>query len=72
MVIMTKDYPETQTPKQNFVDVERAIGWLVNGLPDKGFTPLVCSIPIGLRGQPLRSAKIWKPVIGWLLVCLPW
>jgi hypothetical protein len=39
MATVCKDYPGTQISKENFVDVQQAIGQLVDGLPEEGFTP---------------------------------
>jgi hypothetical protein len=34
-----EDYPGTQISKENFVDVQKAVSRLVDGLPEEGFTP---------------------------------
>jgi hypothetical protein len=39
VVIVFEDYPGGQILKENFADVQRAIGRLVDGLPEEGFTP---------------------------------
>jgi hypothetical protein len=39
MTIVCKDYLETLISKENFVEVQRAIGRLVDGLPEEGFIP---------------------------------
>jgi hypothetical protein len=61
-----------RSPKRTFVDIQWAIGQLVDELPEKGGSAAGWLIPVGLRGQPLWSARIRKPANGWLLGCLPW
>ena len=39
MAIVCEDYPRGQISRDNFVDIQRAIGRLVDGLPEEGFTP---------------------------------
>ena len=39
VAIVCEDYPKTQVTKENFVDIQHAIGRLVDELPDEGFTP---------------------------------
>jgi hypothetical protein len=39
MVIVCEDYPKTQLTKENFVNIQREIGWLVDGLPEEGVSP---------------------------------
>jgi hypothetical protein len=34
-----EDYPRTLITKEKLVEIQRAIGRLVNGLPEEGFTP---------------------------------
>jgi hypothetical protein len=34
-----EDYPKTQVSRENFVDIQRVIGQLVDELPEEGFTP---------------------------------
>jgi hypothetical protein len=34
-----EDYPRGKISRDNFADIQRAIGQLVDGLPEKGFTP---------------------------------
>ena len=36
---MCDDYPKTQVSSEHFVDIQRAIGWLVDELPEEVFTP---------------------------------
>jgi hypothetical protein len=39
MAIVRKDHLETLISKENFAEIQRAICRLVDGLPEKGFTP---------------------------------
>ena len=39
MAIICDGYPKVQVSKENFVSIQRAIGGLVHGLPEDGFTP---------------------------------
>jgi hypothetical protein len=39
VAIVCKDYPKTQVTRENFVDIQRAIGRLVDELPEEGFIP---------------------------------
>ena len=36
---MCDDYPKTQVSREHFVEIQRAIGRLVDELPEGGFTP---------------------------------
>jgi len=37
VAVVCKNYPESQLSKDNFVDIQRAVGRLVDELPEKGF-----------------------------------
>jgi hypothetical protein len=39
MAIVCEGYLGVQIPRENFVGIHQAIGGLVDGLPEKGFTP---------------------------------
>jgi hypothetical protein len=39
VVVVGEDYPGIQISKENFADIQRAIGQLVDELPEEGFTP---------------------------------
>jgi hypothetical protein len=39
MAIISDGYPEMHVSKDNCIDIQQAIGRLVNGLPEEGFTP---------------------------------
>ena len=39
MANVCEDYPRGQISRDNFADIQRAIGQLVDGLPEEGFTP---------------------------------
>ena len=39
MAVICDVYPTVQVSKDNFVSIQRAIGGLVDGLPEEGFTP---------------------------------
>jgi len=39
MVIVYEGYPGIQISRENFVGIQRAVGGLMDGLPEEGFTP---------------------------------
>ena len=39
MVVVCENYLESQISKENFTDFQRAVGQLVDELPEEGFTP---------------------------------
>ena len=39
MAVVNEDFPESQICRDDFVEIQRAIGRLVDELPDEGFTP---------------------------------
>jgi len=39
VAVVCENYPESQISKEKFSDIQRAIGWLVDQLPEEGFTP---------------------------------
>ena len=39
MAVINEDYPESQISKDDFVNIQRVIGRLVDELPDEGFIP---------------------------------
>jgi hypothetical protein len=39
VAVVCEDYPREQISRNNFVNIQRAIGRLVDGLPEEGFTP---------------------------------
>jgi hypothetical protein len=39
VAIVCEGYPEVQVSRENFVNIQRAVGGLVDGLPEEGFTP---------------------------------
>jgi hypothetical protein len=41
VAVVCKDYPRGQVSKEDFANVQRAISWLVDELPEEGFTPRV-------------------------------
>ena len=68
---VSENYPESQLSKENFVDIQWAVGRLVDELPEEGFTP-GWSTPTGQKGLTLWSASMKQPRIGWPLGYLPW
>ena len=38
MAVVCENYPESRISKENFTDIQRAIGQLVDELPEEGFT----------------------------------
>jgi hypothetical protein len=59
VAIVCEDYPRSQISRDNFADIQRAIGSQKRGSPP-GW-----SIHTGQRGQPLWSAKTQTPGTGW-------
>jgi hypothetical protein len=51
VLVVGEDYPRGQIPKEEFASVQRAIGQLVDELPEEGFTPEL-STPTGQKEQP--------------------
>ena len=39
VAVMCEDYPKSQVYREHFVDIQQAIGQLVDELPEEGFTP---------------------------------
>jgi hypothetical protein len=39
MAVVSENYPESQLSKENFVDILRAVGRLVDELSEEGFIP---------------------------------
>ena len=39
VAVVCENYPESQISKENFIDIQGAISWLVDELPVQGFTP---------------------------------
>jgi len=39
VAIVSENYPESQLSKENFIDIQQVIGWLVDELPEEGLTP---------------------------------
>jgi len=52
MAIVFEGYPEVQVSKEKFSDIQRAVGGLVDGLPEEAFTPRGSLIWIGPKGRP--------------------
>ena len=52
MAIVCEGYPEVQVSKEKFSDIQRAVGGLVDGLPEEAFTPRGSLIWIGPKGRP--------------------
>ena len=52
MAIVCDGYPEILISRENFVNIQRAIGGLVDELPEEEFTTssLILTVP---KGQPL-------------------
>jgi len=39
VAVVSVNYPESQLSKENFIDIQRAVSWLLDELPEEGFTP---------------------------------
>ena len=39
VAVVSENYPESQLSKENFVDIQLAVGLLVDELPEEGFNP---------------------------------
>jgi hypothetical protein len=62
MAIVCDGQPGFQGYRANFVSIQRAIGGLVDELPEEGFTHKL--IDTGPKGQPLWYVRTKKPRIG--------
>ena len=71
VAVVNGDYPGSQISRDDFVNIQRAIGRLVDELPDEGFTPRLVD-SYWARGRPLSSARMNQPEIGWQPGCPPW
>jgi hypothetical protein len=49
MAIFCEAYPKVQVSKENFVNIQRAINGLEDGLPEEGFTPKLIDTCTGKR-----------------------
>jgi len=49
MAIVCEAYPQVQVSKENFVNIQRAIDRLGDGLPEEGFTPKLIDTYTGKR-----------------------
>jgi len=70
VAVVCENYPESQITKKNFTDIQRAIGRLVDELPEEGFTTRLVD-SYWLKGQLLWSAIMNRPRTGWLPRYLP-
>ena len=69
MAVVCEDYPESHISKENFTAIQRAIGWLVDELPE-GLTPrLVASY--WAKGAAIMVCMTKEPKNGWLPRYLP-
>ena len=57
MAVVSENNLESQLYKENFVDIQRAVGRLVDELPEKGSSP-GWSTPTGQKGLPLWFASM--------------
>jgi hypothetical protein len=57
LAIVSADYPGDQISRDNFADIQRAIGRLVDELPEEGFTPTLVD-SYWSKGRPLWSAMM--------------
>jgi hypothetical protein len=39
VAVVGEEYPRISVLRENFLDIQRAIGWLVDGIPEEGLTP---------------------------------
>jgi hypothetical protein len=69
VAIVCEGYPGAQVSKDNFVAIQKAVGRLVDEVPEDGFTPGL-TFPTGPKGQRSWSARIRRPVTGWPGWCL--
>jgi hypothetical protein len=63
-VAVVEDYPKSQISRENFLYIQRAIGWLVDELHEEGLTPRLAD-SYWSKGQPLWLAKMNQPRNGW-------
>ena len=63
---MSEDYPRSQVSREHFVDIQRAIGRLVDELPDEGFTPRLAD-SYWAKGVAIMDV----PTVDWLTPKVP-
>jgi hypothetical protein len=64
MAIICDGYPEAQVSKENFINNKRALGGLVDDLPQEGFTSRLFDT-CWAKELSLWYAKARRLVIGW-------
>jgi hypothetical protein len=70
VAVVCEDYPDSHISKENFTAIQRAIGRLVDELPEEGLTPrLVTSY--WAKGAAIMVCKTKEPKTGWLPRYLP-
>jgi len=70
VAVVCEDYPESQISKENFTDIQRTIGRLVDELKRRGSHP-GWLIPAGRKGWSSWFATMNWPRTGWLPGYLP-
>jgi hypothetical protein len=63
VAVVNEDYPGTQLSRDDFVNIQKAIGRLVDELPEEE-SPPGWSIHTGLRERPSWYARMTKPRTG--------
>ena len=63
VAVMCEDYPKSNVSREHFVDIQRAIGRLVDELPEEGFTQRLAD-SYWAKGGPLWSARMYRPWTG--------
>jgi hypothetical protein len=69
MATVGEDYPGTQISEQNFVDIQGAIGRLVDELPEEGFDPRLVD-SYWSKGAAIMACQD-KDIGEWLAVKVP-
>jgi hypothetical protein len=64
LAVFGEDYPKRQLSRKNFLDIKRAIGRLVDELPEEGLT-LRLADSYWSKWQPLWFARMNPLRIGW-------
>jgi len=69
VAIVCEGYPRDQISRDNFVNIQRAISRLVDGLPEEGFTPRLVD-SYWSKGAAIMVCQD-EPTRDWLAECVP-
>jgi hypothetical protein len=70
VAVICESYPGTQISRENFVDIQRAVGRLVDELPEEGFIPKLVD-SYWAKGAAVMVCMTNRQKTGWLPGCPP-